>query len=1005
MALAQVNIKGKVTSPAGNPVSNATIIIKGDVTSTTTDQNGDFNIEAAPDAILVINHEGFSSIEKAVNNQSNINIILQDKVQSIDEVVLIGYGTVKKSDLTGSVSKVDMKTVKDIPASSVEGLLQGRSAGLQVINNSQDPNSGATVRIRGSSSLNGSNAPLLVVDGIPFGDANNLKQINPADIVSIEVLKDASASSIYGSRGSNGVIMVTTKDGKKGKLVVNAKFQTIISNFTSKLERWTDPALMAQLDNESRINAGLDPLYIGAVSPSGVYYPSVTEITNGTWPYRTDWAKTVFRSAPITNVANFSINSANDNTSYNLSAGYWDQEGVFINDDYNKFNVSLKVKHKFSDKFNITSINNFTKDNRNTNNNLAYYRNPLWPIYNADGTFFLSGPTDYDHPLALTDYRLNKYAGTDFMNSLVFDWDIFKNINLKSQQSYTYGSYIQDRFDPAIYTENGTNNKGAGYIDNYNGNTYTTETFLTYDKLFGTKHKVNVMLGNSYQYTFNRTSNLESYGFPNGTLFNENMGAGTAELNRHYNNQIITKLLSYFVRANYAFNNKYLLTLTMRGDGSSKFGANNKWGYFPSGAVSWKIHEEKFIKNISQISELKLRASYGISGNQGISPYQTLSRYGIENFYNNGTWNTAIGPGYVIGYTGANYRYQLWGGIPNESLKWETTSQYDFGLDLGLYKNRIHLTADYYNKHTSDLLRERYLPLSSGYDKMWVNDGEIENKGIELTLDADIIRKKDTKFSMTFIFSRNRNKVLSLGSSAGSGLATDYMTGIQYEYYGGNIDPFRDTSPNILGVELPINVFYGYKVIGIVQSEADGLASGLVGDESHAGEFKYEDLNKDGVIDARDRTIIGDPNADFTASLNLSFTYKKFDIGVFLNGVFGNDIIWGGMYNSSQFTPLRWTPDNPTNDYPSLRQNRLNYVNDWYIKDGSFLRIQNINVGYTFLDDKSTWFNSVRISLNTDNVHTFTKFKGYDPEVGLDGRYYGGYPRLRRTTIGIDIKF
>jgi len=482
------------------------------------------------------------------------------------------------------------------------------------------------------------------------------------------------------------------------------------------------------------------------------------------------------------------------------------------------------------------------------------------------------------------------------------------------------------------------------------------------------------------------------------------MGSGDPEKNRLANGYSDTKLLSFLGRVNYTLNDKYLFTATLRADGSSKFGANNKWAQFPSGAVAWKAHNESFIKNLNVFDELKVRASYGISGNQGISPYQTLSKYGVEQYYDNGQWSTAIGPGYVVGNEGDDGRFKMWGGIPNIDLKWETTAQLDLGTDMAFYNNRLRLVFDVYQKKTSDLLRERILPLSSGYNRMWVNDGEILNKGFEITLDGDIIANQDFNFSASLIYARNRNEVVSLGNEVTSGLSTDFNTGMKYEFWGTSLSQFRQT-PNILAIGQAVNVYYGYKVDGIIQTEAEGLASGLTGALAQPGEFKYVDINDDGQINDKDRTIIGDPNPDFMISLDLNARYKNFDLEVFLNGVSGNDIVYQNMWGQPNTSPLRWTQDNPTNEYPSLRNDRSYYLSDWFIKDGSFLRIQNINLGYNFNTARVKWINSFRLYLNASDVYTFTKFKGYDPEVGTDGIYWGGYPRLSKWTFGLDLTF
>ena len=459
------------------------------------------------------------------------------------------------------------------------------------------------------------------------------------------------------------------------------------------------------------------------------------------------------------------------------------------------------------------------------------------------------------------------------------------------------------------------------------------------------------------------------------------------------------------MRLNYGYDNRYLFTFTARADGSSKFGAGNKWAYFPSGAVSWNAHNESFLKDVKWLDALKFRASYGISGNQGISPYQTLSRFGQHKYYYDGSWQTAIGPGRQSGTTGEGGIYAVWSGIANTNLKWETTSQLDFGVDVSLFGNRLNLTFDWYDKVTNDLLRERNIAPSSGYDRMWVNDGTIKNTGIEFTLDGIMYSDRDWKVGGTFMFTRNRNRVLSLGNAIEAGLMTDKNTGMQYEYYGNSLGQFRGYT-NILAIDQPMYVFYGYKVDGIVQSLEDGLTAGLTGSDAEPGEFRYVDVDGSGTVDENDRCIIGDPNPDFLASLSLDVKWKNLDASIFFNGVFGNDVINTQSFGQPSNNPLRWTPDNPNNDYPKLRDDRQTKFSDWWVEDGTFIRIQTVSLGYTIPLRKSLKFmDSIRIYTNVDNLFTFTKFKGYDPEVGANGIYSGGYPRLRKWTFGIDFNF
>lgn len=999
----KITVAGCVKDAAGDFLIGATVQVKGISGGTITDIDGNYILKDVPrTATLVFSYVGMQNKEVPVNGKSTINVTLLDDALQLEQVVVIGYGSVKKSDVTGSVTSVKTEALKEIPANSVEGLLQGRAAGLQVINSSQDPGAGATVRIRGGSSLRGSNAPLVVVDGFPLGDAGDLKQINPSDIVNMEILKDASASAIYGSRGANGVIMITTKRAKTGTTNITVRQQITLSQFDTKLDLWRDPVLMASLNNESRINGGLDPLYVGKVSSTGVYYPSVEELQT-TWTTNTRWDDLVFRDTPVSNNTTATISSSNDRTVFNLSANFYTDNGMYIKDDYTKGGYNLSVDHNIYDNFKVRFSNILSRGVRNANGGLSYWRNPIYPVYDENGDYYLTNASDFSHPMAITDLQKNETKSLDVISSVALEWQLFPFLKLTSQLNYKFGKSVSDRYYPKKYTEAGEFSNGQAEIENWEGHNLVSETFANFQKKFY-KHDIGAMVGYSYEYYMSRSSGLTGKDFVNEALGNENMGAGNPEKNEIWNGYSDNKLVSGMFRLNYVYDNKYLLTLTARADGSSKFGKNNKWAMFPSGAVSWKAHEESFIKNLNVFDELKFRFSYGISGNQGISPYQTLSRYGTDKYYNDGSWATTIGPGYVSGWTGPGWIYRVWSGIPNPDLKWETTAQADFGIDMAFLNRRLRVSFDYYDKQTSDLLRERNLALSSGYDKMWVNDGKIQNRGFEVTVDADILQTKDWQLSGTLIYSRNRNKVKDLGNTLESGLVTDPMTGMLFEYSGNSLEQYRDYT-NILAIGQPVNVFYGYKVDGIVQTLNEGIDAGLSGDYANPGEFKYMNLNGDSEISEADKTIIGDPNPDFTASLALNLSWKKFDVSVFLNGVFGQDVLNTKAFGEPSNSPLRWTPDNPTNKYPSLRDGRQVKISDWWIEDGSFLRVQNLNIGYTFDLPKKSFLSKARIYMNASNLYTFTKFKGYDPEVGLDGVYSGGYPRLRKWTFGLDLTF
>ena len=997
IAYGQRSVSGTVVSGA-EPVAGAIVYVQGTQNGTITDADGKFAITAKDGAVLYVECLGFKdgkiTVERGV---TSYRIKLEVDSQVLEDVVVVGYGSMKKSDLTGSVASVKMEALQDRTSNSVEGLLQGRAAGLQVMNTSQDPGAGSVIRIRGNSSLNGSNTPLIVVDGFPLGEAGNLSQINPSDIASIEVLKDASAAAIYGSRGANGVILVQTKRAEQGKTTVNVKHQTTVGHFTEPLNIWRDPLLMAQIANEELVNAGLSPTYIGAFT-NGIYYPSLLEIEEGKW-CNTDWADIALRT-PVVNNSSVSVAYSTDKASMNLSLNYFDDQGVYIKDSYNKTNVNFNAIYNISKSVTVQASSIISFHGRNVNNTLSYGRNPLWPVYDENGDYYLTSETDFGHPLVTTENVKDRTNGKDIITSLAVEAELFKGLKLRSQLNYSYLYSVQDVYHASNTSQDAYDLKGRAQMNMWTSQDMLSETYLTYSGKTG-EHTYSAMLGHSFDKTMSRGLYATAYGFVNDALQNEDMSAGDPEKNYISNSYSDSRMLSFYGRANYAYDDRYLLTVTMRADGSSKFGKHNKWGYFPSAAISWKLHNESWMKGNPVFEELKLRASFGVSGNQGISPYQTLNRFGTEKYWSDGRWQTAVGPGYEVGREGANDRYVLWGGISNPELKWETTNQFNIGADITLKGNGPRITIDYYEKYTTDLLREKYLPLSSGYDKMWVNDGSILNRGFEMTVDANIINRKDFSLSGTLIFSLNRNKVTSLGNAVSSGLSIDPATGMQYEFCGTSLDTFSAT-PCIYAVGYPMYSFYGYRVDGIIQKGEDpGFMSN--DGKDRPGELKYVDLNGDYAIDERDRCVIGNPNPDFTASFNLSMRWKGFDASLFLNGVFGNDVIYNGYTYDPRVKVKRWTQDNPTNDYPSLNSTRSYLFSDYFIQDGSYLRIQNLSLGYTF--DMKKVFSQIRVFADIDNLYTFTSFEGYNPEVGVDGIYWGGYPKLIRWSLGVDVNF
>ena len=994
-------VTGTVYDFDGTPMTGVSIVVQGSQRGSISDENGKWSLEASTGETLEFWFLGYETIDRVLGEgDSAIEITMQVSANVLDDVVVVGYGAVKKSDLTGSVASVKMEAISDISATSVDGLLQGRAAGLQVINSSQDPGAGSTIRIRGNSSINGSNTPLVVVNGFPMGDAGALTQINTSDIESIEILKDASASAIYGSRGANGVILVTTKKADEGHTTATVKHQTVVSTLSAPVDIWYDPMLMAQVSNEEMANAGLNPVYIGQTI-GGIYYPSLLEIQDGKWA-NTDWVDLCLRT-PLTNSTTVSVNSANSRSSLNLNVNYFGDRGIYKKDDYDRLNLNIGYTYKILPSLLFSSYNVFSLTSRNVCNGLEYGRNPLWPVYAEDGSYWKAGPTDFSHPLVALEDKMDKTSGRDYLLSGTLDWEPLKGLKFHTQLDYRFKNSVQDVYFARTTSQEAFDNGGIAKVNMTRYQDVLSETYVTWDRTFGDHHLI-LMGGHSFDYEQNRGLYTTARGFVNDVLRNEDMNASDPALRQIYNDgYYVSKLLSFYGRANYSLKDRYLFTLTMRADGSTKFGKNNKWGFFPSGAFSWKMHKEPWMENASWLSELKWRASYGISGNQGINSYQTLDRYGSEKFYHDGKWTTVIGPGYEAARTGANDRYFVWGGIMNPDLKWETTAQADLGVDAAFFNSRLRFTADIYYKNTYNLLREKYLPLSSSYDKIWVNDGTVENKGFEITVDGDIISTRDWTFSAGVVFSANRNRVLHLGDAISSGLSTDERTGMLYEVTGPAISMFNQNA-SILAEGQPMNIFYGYRVDGIIQ---EGQNPGFIDPGAlldRPGELKYVDLDGDFAITSRDRCIIGDPNPDFTASLNLRASWKNLSLSVFLYGVFGADVLYNGYTYSPRVKARRWTPDNPTNDFPSLNSIRQYYLSDYFIQDGSFLRVQNVNLSYEIPVGKK-WLSAVRVYGNVDNLFTFTRFDGYDPEVGLDGIYWGGYPKFRKFTFGIDLQF
>jgi TonB-linked SusC/RagA family outer membrane protein len=797
--------------------------------------------------------------------------------------------------------------------------------------------------------------------------------------------------------------MITTKKGKSGeKPIVTFSSKTGISNYAKRFDIITDPALYATLDNESRYNAGSTQLYVGDYY-DGVYYPSPQEIRNGTWKYGTNWEDVIYRTG-ITQDYNLSIRGSTDKTQYALSGGYFNQKGIQIGSDYERITAKANINHKVYNFMSVGIDAYINTGNNQKTDNISVRRSPVFPVYDNSGNYFMINSRDDHHPVALVENVLNDTKSFDFYGIAYADFNIIDGLTLRTQAGYKNGNDTQDRYDPMVYTSSGIENKGSGYINTSNNNKTLFEAYATYKKQIR-KHDFSIMGGFSGEMNQSRSLRGTGKGFANDVMRNEDLASAIKqEVGNSYSKRV---LQSWMVRANYIFDNRFLFTFTGRADGASVLATGHKWNFFPGVAGSWKIHEEEWMKPVNHLlSEAKLRISYGATGNQSISPYATMFRITNQaNYYLNNDFVAGYGPG-TMGQDYSTYTH-IWKGLVNQSLTWERTTQLNLGLDLGFLNQRFYFTADAYRKYTTNLLRDSMLPPSSASDKLRVNNGEVLNKGIELGFGGKVVRTRDFVWNAGVIFAMNRMTVEKLEFYDTAGNLVDYEVRTD-----AGVD-FNADARSILKVGYPLGVFYGYKYDGIIQSYDEGYALGFTGQGAAPGEQKFKNLVdlmdengnyiNEGKIDSNDKTIIGNPEPKFTASLNTSFDYKNFDLSLNFNCVYGNDIFNTAKLNSAKAMIQRWTTDNSNSDYPRQRYGRKWLVSDYFIEDGSYLKLSSATFGYTHYFKKA--ISSARLYVTGQNLFTLTDFSGYDPETYEDGIYWGGYPQQRVFTMGVNITF
>lgn len=994
-----IAITGKVVDDKGEGVMGVNIQIKGTTKGANTDQNGYYSI-SVPDekAVLVFSSIGFVTQETTVGRRSTINIVLETDVKTLNEVVVVGYGSVKKSDLTGSVVSLKSKELTAGLNQNFQQSLIGRAAGVQVYQKSGEPGSAMSVKIRGASSITAGNDPLYVIDGMPINDGspvtgtgdsfvsnpnprNPLNSLNPNDIESIEILKDASATAIYGARGSNGVVLITTKKGNEGGLRVNYSGSYGVQTVANS------PKMLTGEQYRDVLNGIIDA---GGGNANERITGSVTN---------TDWQSMLFQQATVQNY-DLSFQGGNNNTKYYVSLGYMDQAGVVKNSGSTRYSARFNLENRIKDKytFGINLNTSYIKDLYNSvgigvNENAsalyaAIFYDPTIAPYKEDGSYNRSIYMTMDHPVALINgqiansdsYRTfgTMFAEYFFMPALSAKVKIGGDINTSQRNVWI-----------APMTLNGVQNNGIASILTGTRSYYMGEFTMNYTKQIA-KHFISAVAGATNEHFGSNSFSGTGKGYTLPDLKYDAIGSGTQSLNTIGSGRAETQLISFLGRVNYSFNDKYLITASIRADGSSRFGPNNRYGFFPSAAFAWKAHEEAFMKDISAISELKLRASYGVIGNQSIGNFLFLPTFGIGgDAIFGGVRNTTIQPSRN----------------PNPDLKWESAKQMDIGVDFGLFKNKIKGTIEYYNRTTSDLLLSVPQPLSSGFGSRTENVGSMRNTGIELTLGGDIIKTGGFTWNLNGNFSTLSNEVISLGSSP------------QIIYGAAGFI----SNAAIIQVGKPLASYYGFIVDGVWQT-TDDFSKTQAGVK--AGDVKYRDLNGDKVINDADRTIIGKAFPDFIYGATSKMTYKGFSFEVFIEGNQGSSILNQMMVDS--YFPVsfrrnkladvylnRWTPSNPTNEYPSFvnpTSQGQRTINSKTVEDASYLRIQAIRLSYEVPIPKNKFVRSVNIFVTGQNLKTFTNYKGTDPATNAVGDDilkidYSTYPLTRTFTGGINVQF
>jgi len=1036
-------ISGVVNDDMGSPLPGATVQVKGSESiGSITDFDGKFTIAIRDgETKLIISYVGFVEQEIEIEGQNNLLVSLEQDVSELEEVVVIGYGTVLKKDLTGSVSSVKVSETISRQSTTVDQLLQGRAAGVQVTQNAANPGSGISVRIRGTSSLRGNNEPLYVVDGIIISSAsedvvatggnntgqeqqNGLNGINPRDIEDIQVLKDASATAIYGSRGANGVILITTKKGTPNQVKTNFFVNTSMRSVTKTYDV-LDAFDYARYRNESNLRTTTTQFPAFHIEGNQLYQIINNDgnVSISDTPVTTvDWQDELLNMSTSLSVGG-SVSGGSDNGNYYLSAGFNDQKGLVKNSSFKSGDIRLNLNQTLGPKIKINarlsgffSATDFAEggdliggSNQSFIRNLLSFR-PILP----DGLEDAENIDDLgiSSPYSFIDDFEDKSNENRFFGSLTATFDLgLKGLSYQIRAGGNIRTKERRRFY-GLTTFVGLNANGNLQLSDMNASSFQVVNTLRFNRTFNRKHRINAVLGLTYDQRTTKNMTYVVQDFVTLEKRTEQPFLGQVVSSPLANLDRETKLFSILGRVNYAFNNKYILTASFRRDGVSKFLEEERYGLFPSVALAWNLHRESFIQNIDAIDQLKLRVGWGQIGNHGIGAYGTLSNYGINSSVLYGTPTNGTSVPLILN------------NIANATLTWETTEQSNIGVDFSFADGLVTGTIDAYDKTTKDLLINSNIAPSTGFNNLLVNRGELSNKGLEIALQFSPINTDDLDISFGGNIAFNETRIQALSSQSLSSVLIDGSYQDRRFYLGNTISRgnYFKYPANIFIEGEETALFYGFETDGIYQT-GDPTIGG-----AQAGDVRIIDQNGDNVIDLSDRTVIGNPNPDYTFGINLSVRYKAFSLSALVNGVYGNDIINGNLIQMGNAEGLfrnilsdayhgAWRPEKPSNSYP-----RIGYlgndgpeflaISDRYVEDGSYLRLNNVTLGYDIPINQNNTIKGANIYVTGQNLFTLTNYSGYDPEITsfmwtglINGVDWNGPPNSRNILIGLNLNF